>query len=109
MARAFRVRIDLLLLAGRIFRSMITAHASPLAPSRSAFDLLLRDTSRAGIVTSCEALDQMLGGGVPLGKITEFCAPFPAFSCCLSLILLGGAPGIGKTQIGYVKGERDCY
>ena len=28
----------------------------------------------------------MLGGGVPVGKITEFC----------------GAPGIGKTQIGYV-------
>ena len=28
----------------------------------------------------------MLGGGVPVGKITEFC----------------GAPGVGKTQIGYV-------
>lgn len=30
--------------------------------------------------------DDMLGGGVPLGKSTEFC----------------GAPGIGKTQLGCV-------
>jgi RAD51-like protein 2 len=27
----------------------------------------------------------MLGGGVPIGKLTEFC----------------GVPGIGKTQMGY--------
>ena len=35
-------------------------------------------------MTFCEGLDDMLGGGVPVGKITEFC----------------GAPGIGKTQMG---------
>ena len=34
-------------------------------------------------MTFCVCIDEMLGGGVPLGKVTEFC----------------GAPGIGKTQI----------
>ena len=38
------------------------------------------------IVTFSERLDGMLGGGVPLTKITEFC----------------GTPGIGKTQIWLV-------
>lgn len=38
------------------------------------------------IITFCEKMDDMLGGGVPLHKITEFC----------------GVPGIGKTQIWLV-------
>jgi len=54
--------------------------------SKNAFDLLQQEQSSGSIVTFCEQLDDMLGGGVSVGKITEF----------------WGAPGIGKTQIGYV-------
>lgn len=36
------------------------------------------------IVTFCASLDEVLGGGVPLGRMTEFC----------------GLPGVGKTQLG---------
>ena len=56
-----------------------------ISGSKNAYDLLLQEQSCGSIVTFCEQLDDMLGGGVPVGKITEFC----------------GAPGIGKTQIGY--------
>ncbi|XP_052832996.1 DNA repair protein RAD51 homolog 3 isoform X5 [Octopus bimaculoides] len=49
----------------------------------SAFDLLLKEQNLQNIVTFSEKLDSMLSGGIPLGKITEFC----------------GAPGIGKTQM----------
>ncbi|KAK3737466.1 hypothetical protein QZH41_008352 [Actinostola sp. cb2023] len=52
--------------------------------SRSALEMLQQEQNASCIVTFCERLDDMLGGGVPTGKITEFC----------------GAPGIGKTQIG---------
>ncbi|CAH3110472.1 unnamed protein product [Porites lobata] len=52
--------------------------------SKNAYDLLQQEQSSGSIVTFCEQLDDMLGGGVPVGKITEFC----------------GAPGVGKTQIG---------
>lgn len=45
--------------------------------------LLDHDKTHQTIVTFCEALDQMLGGGVATGEITEFC----------------GCPGAGKTQI----------
>jgi RAD51-like protein 2 len=46
--------------------------------------MLQQEQNASCVVTFCERLDDMLGGGVPSGKITEFC----------------GAPGIGKTQIG---------
>ncbi|RMX55845.1 hypothetical protein pdam_00023401 [Pocillopora damicornis] len=60
-------------------------HSSSSIPgSTNAFDLLQQEQSAGSIVTFCEKFDDMLGGGVPVGKITEFC----------------GAPGIGKTQIG---------
>ena len=48
----------------------------------TALDMLRREKSAPAIVTFCEGLDHMLGGGVPLCKITELC----------------GAPGVGKTQ-----------
>ena len=48
-----------------------------------ALDLLREEQSLPCIVTFSEKIDEMLGGGVPLCKITEFC----------------GAPGIGKTQM----------
>lgn len=52
--------------------------------SRTALEMLKDDSLQQSIITFSEKLDGLLGGGVPLGKITEFC----------------GAPGIGKTQIG---------
>lgn len=48
----------------------------------SAYDLLIDEQSTSCIVTFCEKIDTMLGGGVPLSKITEIC----------------GVPGVGKTQ-----------
>ena len=51
---------------------------------QSALDLLKEEQSQGAIVTFCAKLDGMLGGGgVPIGKLTEFCGP----------------PGIGKTQL----------
>ena len=50
---------------------------------RSALEMLKAERLQGCIVTFCAKLDSMLGGGVPLGKITEFC----------------GAPGTGKTQL----------
>lgn len=50
----------------------------------SALDLIeRREQSQSCIVTFSEKFDDLLGGGVPLEKITEFCGP----------------PGIGKTQM----------
>lgn len=51
---------------------------------QSALDLLKEEQLHGGhIVTFCARVDEMLGGGVSLGKVTEFC----------------GGPGLGKTQI----------
>lgn len=50
----------------------------------TALDLMLKEESELRtIVTFSSQLDQALGGGVLLGKITELC----------------GAPGVGKTQL----------
>ena len=49
----------------------------------TALDLLHSAQDQLPIVTFAEQLDVLLGGGVPLVKMTEFC----------------GAPGVGKTQI----------
>ncbi len=54
--------------------------------SVTALDLLKDEQSQQCIITFSEQIDSLLGGGVPLCKITELC----------------GAPGIGKTQIWYV-------
>ncbi|GFO26134.1 DNA repair protein rad51 homolog 3 [Plakobranchus ocellatus] len=51
--------------------------------AKSAFDLLCAEQEQEHIVTFCEAVDSMLGGGVPVCKLTEIC----------------GAPGMGKTQL----------
>ena len=59
------------------------SHKIPV--ERSAFDLLQEEEQETHIVTFCAALDEIVGGGIPLGKITEFC----------------GGPGMGKTQFGY--------
>jgi len=49
----------------------------------TALDLLHAADKQQPIVTFSEQLDSLLGGGVALGKMTEFCGP----------------PGVGKTQI----------
>ncbi|XP_071093017.1 DNA repair protein RAD51 homolog 3-like [Haliotis cracherodii] len=51
--------------------------------SVTALEMLQLEQSLPNIFTFSEKLDDILGGGVPLAKITEFC----------------GAPGIGKTQV----------
>ncbi|KAG8451753.1 hypothetical protein GDO86_003808 [Hymenochirus boettgeri] len=51
--------------------------------SHTALDLLAQEQSQGFIITFCSALDEILGGGVPIAKITEIC----------------GAPGLGKTQL----------
>lgn len=53
---------------------------------KSAFELLHQENQLDPVVTFNSAIDEMLGGGIPRCKITEFC----------------GVPGVGKTQIGYV-------
>ena len=45
--------------------------------------MLREEQNTASIVTFSQRIDELLGGGVPLTKITEF----------------AGAPGIGKTQM----------
>ncbi|XP_044142359.1 DNA repair protein RAD51 homolog 3-like isoform X4 [Bufo gargarizans] len=49
----------------------------------TALELLEQEQAQASIITFCSALDEVLGGGVPLAKVTEICGP----------------PGVGKTQL----------
>uniref|UniRef100_A0ACB8ECX7 DNA repair protein rad51c n=1 Tax=Sphaerodactylus townsendi TaxID=933632 RepID=A0ACB8ECX7_9SAUR len=49
----------------------------------TALELLQEEQIQGFIVTFCSALDDILGGGVHLMKVTEIC----------------GAPGVGKTQL----------
>ncbi|KAJ7308835.1 hypothetical protein JRQ81_008105 [Phrynocephalus forsythii] len=49
----------------------------------TALELLEKEETQGVIITFCSALDESLGGGIQLTKITEIC----------------GAPGIGKTQL----------
>lgn len=54
--------------------------------SLTALDLMLKEEAELrSIVTFSSQLDEALGGGVQLGKITELC----------------GVPGVGKTQLWY--------
>jgi predicted ATP-dependent serine protease len=50
----------------------------------SAEQVYAEEQASRGIVTFCEKVDRMLGGGIPARAITEFC----------------GVPGVGKTQLG---------
>ncbi|XP_067866790.1 DNA repair protein RAD51 homolog 3 isoform X2 [Heterodontus francisci] len=49
----------------------------------TALELLEQEHAQGSIITFSSALDEILGGGVPIGKIVEIC----------------GAPGVGKTQL----------
>ena len=60
----------------------VSSHVTALG-GQSAYDMYTRGKSRRSIITFCSKLDKLLGGGVPLGEVTEFC----------------GVPGVGKTQM----------
>ncbi|XP_028734094.1 DNA repair protein RAD51 homolog 3 isoform X4 [Peromyscus leucopus] len=49
----------------------------------TALELLEQEHTQGFIITFCSALDNVLGGGIPLMKTTEVC----------------GVPGVGKTQL----------
>ncbi|KAF2880606.1 hypothetical protein ILUMI_25570 [Ignelater luminosus] len=51
--------------------------------TRSALDIYQEECVSGTILTSSKELDEALGGGIPVGLITEFC----------------GEPGCGKTQV----------
>jgi len=51
--------------------------------SASAKEIYLQVEYSKSIITFSRSIDKLLGGGVPLGQLTEFC----------------GVPGIGKTQM----------
>uniref|UniRef100_A0A7S1SLP5 DNA repair protein RAD51 homolog 3 n=2 Tax=Tetraselmis chuii TaxID=63592 RepID=A0A7S1SLP5_9CHLO len=55
-----------------------------IAGAISAEQVYAEEQASRGIVTFCEKVDRMLGGGIPARAITEFC----------------GVPGVGKTQLG---------
>ncbi|NWW91170.1 RA51C protein, partial [Rhynochetos jubatus] len=60
-----------------------TAGGSGATRKCTALELLEEEQTQGCIITFCSALDNILGGGVQLTKITEIC----------------GAPGVGKTQL----------
>ena len=55
-----------------------------LAGAKSASELLQEEAVKLPIYTFCQELDDLLGGGIAVGEMTELC----------------GCPGIGKTQLG---------
>ena len=69
-----------------ILQSVQRVHSEPVPAGVSAVELLKREAAATSVRTGAAGLDGLLGTGVPTGKITEFC----------------GAPGIGKTQLGFV-------
>jgi RAD51-like protein 2 len=69
------------------------AAQEPVASGVSAVELLRREVTAGAIRTGAAGLDALLGRGVPAGKLSEFC----------------GAPGVGKTQLGYRRAHaRTC-
>lgn len=61
------------------FDTNLTINQKP----KSALELLEQSRNKRPIYTLCQQLDTLLGGGVHIGQLTEFC----------------GVPGIGKTQL----------
>lgn len=61
-----------------------TSSSTSASSHTSARDLFAKAAGSSPIITFCKTLDRILGGGVPIGQITEFC----------------GVPGVGKTQLG---------
>ena len=69
-----------------------TMHLERAHGHMTLLDMLQEPRLQQYIVTFSEQIDGILGGGVPLTRITEFC----------------GAPGIGKTQIWLVVFLKSC-
>ncbi|XP_021086728.1 DNA repair protein RAD51 homolog 3 isoform X2 [Mesocricetus auratus] len=59
------------------------AGTSVASKKYTALELLEQEHTQGFIITFCSALDNILGGGIPLMKTTEVC----------------GVPGVGKTQL----------
>lgn len=55
-----------------VFSCATLAESSKLQGS-SALELLQKDTNANPIIIMNHSIDSMLGGGVPIGKMTEFC------------------------------------
>ena len=53
------------------------------AGSRTAAELLVREAAARRIITFCGNLDEVLGGGVATGQLTEFCTAQARMSCTL--------------------------
>jgi RAD51-like protein 2 len=89
-ARVYAIELDIGLDAAVDLLRLVREgrHGPPAVQLKNvtAWDLLNDSELQQPIVTFSEQLDQLLGGGIPLGKMTEFC----------------GAPGIGKTQVWLV-------
>ncbi|XP_022619642.1 DNA repair protein RAD51 homolog 3-like [Seriola dumerili] len=61
----------------------VTRAGEGVSASLTALELLQKEEETRSIVTFSSQLDAALGGGFPIGKITEIC----------------GVPGVGKTQL----------
>lgn len=59
---------------------------TPLSSSSTGNFCLQNEQSSDSVITFSQKLDEILGGGIPLCKITEIC----------------GCPGTGKTQLWYL-------
>eukprot|EP00698_Gefionella_okellyi_P006768 TRINITY_DN1622_c0_g1_i1.p1 TRINITY_DN1622_c0_g1~~TRINITY_DN1622_c0_g1_i1.p1 ORF type:complete len:361 (+),score=75.33 TRINITY_DN1622_c0_g1_i1:25-1083(+) len=77
-------REDALMVLRLIKQTQEMSDSVSSALGRSALDILSEEKQRVPVITFCDAIDKMLGGGVPTGSVSEFC----------------GVPGIGKTQMG---------
>lgn len=63
--------------------SILRACSNVEEPSTTMSELLQKEENVNHVVTFSAGIDGLIGGGVPIGQITELC----------------GVPGIGKTQL----------
>lgn len=74
---------DILDLVGQTDKSVLV--------TKTALQLLIEEQSNQPILTLSQSIDTLLGGGIPLSKVTE----------------IAGIAGVGKTQIWYVLSSID--
>ena len=72
-----------LLEAAALMRELPTASSTTAVPATATALSILQSQSTRSIITFSKSLDEMLGGGVSIGEVTEIC----------------GLPGAGKTQV----------
>jgi hypothetical protein len=70
-------------------RTPLKGNQLPQVESALAMLSRARSNNHSHIVTYCQPLDEILGGGIPLAELTEVCgapgAGEPLFRCCLHL------------------------